>query len=176
MSSLLSQVETVKPLPAFRKNSTMGTAFLASDGYVLEDHVQYVRISHPDTTRVARVPWAGLAFAFELDKVAPEALAVPASLGERVDPQAPAAVPVVRVGPSTRVDEVPAALRAPQDGSAPVVTHITAEHAAGMSASALEAAIADGAVVEAPPKKKGGWPAGKKRAKAAKDSSEGSAE
>lgn len=170
--TFLGKVETLKPLPAMRRNDQMGCSFLASDKFVLEDLGPKVRISHPDNVSAAAlVPWAAISYA--LEKGAEEVKPAPsAALGERHDPQEHAVVPVRRVADVVRVDDIPAGLRPPADGSERTPTRITAEQAAGMSESALEAAVNDGAIVEQAPKKRGGWPKGKPRAgKAPADSS-----
>jgi hypothetical protein len=190
-----SRLETAKPMAGLKKGAIYGTTFLASDGYQLEyvdRPAASVRISHPDQEgRVIFISWAGC-YGEEAGYKEP-ATAQPAALALPAPPTYPAPANTVPVdmSPEEREaliartrrdpDAIPAALRPPA-GSETVTSYLTKEQAAGMSASALEAARADGAVIEgetlsaaepatsaqtpsakAPKDSSGGYPGQKKR-------------
>jgi hypothetical protein len=158
---LLSKLNTLRPHPPLRKGQVMGDTFLQHDGYVLEldPALATVTITHPDAPgRSMLIPWPACAMGEPAGYVEPPA-APPAALALPAPPTYPAPANTVPVDMSpeerealiarTRRDPnaIPAALRPPA-GSETVTSYLTREQAAGMSASALEAARADGAVID----------------------------
>ena len=170
----LGQIDTTpKHLPLSQLgHGTNECVVRADDGFVidLDDRGVVVTVTSkrfPDMAPIY-VPWAMCIARGYVEPNAKQAEALapkgpPAALGMPAEytGMLPTGQPEKGLS-AKKLQELPAALRPPENGSTRPVTIITAQQAAGMSESALEAAVADGAIVEraaARPGKRRGRPA-----------------